>query len=47
MSMTLNLNQDTTATVMPIVQTQKEVSRANVELDSMEMESHAMVEFRN
>ena len=45
--MTLNLNQDTTATVMPIAQTQKEVSRANVELDSVEMESLAMVDFRN
>ena len=41
--MTLNLSRDTTATAMPIVQTQMEVLCVNVELDSVEMESHAEV----
>ena len=42
-SMILNLNRDTTVIATAIAQIQKEVSRANVEMDSVEMESHAEV----
>ena len=41
--MILNLSRDTTATATPIAQIPREVLRASVELDSVEMESHAEV----